>query len=88
MSDKEFTIADMLAASKMASPTEFKAAFDDVFVQKVADAIAGKRTEIAQNYFTQEQEDTEDDQSVDENQPEQQEEDSNEDVEASVGSEG
>lgn len=81
MSDKQYSIADMLAASRQGSPTEFQAAFSDVFVNKVADAIAGKRAEVARNYFNFDE--------VEQVQPnEQEEEQSNEDVEASAGSEG
>lgn len=81
MSDKQYTIADMLAAARQSSPTEFQAAFSDVFVNKVADAIAGKRTEVAQNYFNFD--------TVEVAQPDEtQEEEPNEDVETSAGSEG
>ena len=86
MSDKEYTIADMLAASKTTSPSEFKAAFDDVFVQKVAAAIAGKREQIAQNYFNNGESKPESEAPEQDSNEVTQEEEPNENVEASAGS--
>jgi hypothetical protein len=77
MSDKEFTIADMISAAKGESPSEFQSAFDALVVDKVAAVVDAAKLEVAKNYFN-----TDDEQSA-----EQQEVTTDENTEASAGSE-
>jgi len=39
MSDKQFTIADIIGAVRDNSPSDFQTAFDALIVQKVADRV-------------------------------------------------
>jgi hypothetical protein len=64
MTDKQFTIADMIGAVNDESPSGFQAAFNSLVLDKIQDAISAKKAEIASNYFnyedeTEEEEDTE-----------------------------
>ena len=79
MSDKEFTIDDMVNAAHNDSPSDFQSAFASVVLDKIADAIEAKKIEVAKNYFNYEEPEVA---SVE------QEEETNEDPEATVGKEG
>ena len=54
MSDKEFTIDDMVNAAHNDSPSDFQSAFASVVLDKIADAIEAKKIEFAKNYFNYE----------------------------------
>lgn len=71
MSDKEYTIADMIKTAKDEAPSEFQNAFNDVLHSKVSELIQQSKQAIAQNYFN----------NADEEQPEEEEQ---QDVEASA----
>ena len=77
MSDKDFTIADMISAAKGESPSEFQTAFDSLIVDRIAKQVDAARQEVAKNYFN-----TDDEQSA-----ETQEVTTDENTEASAGSE-
>lgn len=86
MTDKQFTIADMIGAVNQESPSDFQAAFHSVVLDKIRDAIDTKKIEIAQNYFNYEDE-------SEEEQEETQDADSNEgttdeDTETTAGKDG
>lgn len=76
MSDKQFTIADMIGAIRDNSPSDFQTAFDALIVDKVSDRVEAERKVVAQQYFNAE------DDSSEEN-----EETPDENSEASAGSE-
>ncbi len=76
MSDKQFTIADIIGAVRDNSPSDFQTAFDALIVQKVADRVEAEKQVVAQQYLN-----TEDDSS------EENEETPDENSEASAGSE-
>jgi hypothetical protein len=76
MSDKQYTIADMIGAVRDNSPSDFQTAFDAIIVQSVADRVEAERKVVAQQYLNAE------DESSEEN-----EETSDENSEASAGSE-
>ena len=76
MSDKQFTINDMIGAVRDNSPSDFQAAFDALIVQRLSDRVDAERKVVAQQYFN-----TEDDSS------EENEETPDENSEASAGSE-
>lgn len=76
MSDKQFTIADIIGAVRDNSPSDFQTAFDALIVQKVADRVEAEKQIVAQEYLN-----TEDDSS------EENEETPDENSEASAGSE-
>lgn len=54
MSEKEFTIDDMVNAARNDSPSDFQSAFASVVLDKIADAIEAKKVELAKNYFNYE----------------------------------
>lgn len=54
MSEKEFTIDDMVSAARNESPSDFQSAFATVMLDKIADAIEAKKVELAKNYFNYE----------------------------------
>ena len=54
MSDKEYTIGDMVKAAREESPSDFQDAFASIMLDKIADAIEAKKVEIAKNYFNYE----------------------------------
>jgi len=51
----EFTIDDMINSALAGKPDTFRAAFDDVMVNKLASAIEDKKQEIAQTMFADEE---------------------------------
>ena len=51
MTEIEYRIADLINFSSTQQPIEFGQAFNDIMITKVADAIAGKKVEIAQSMF-------------------------------------
>lgn len=51
MSDKQFTIQDMIGSVNQESPSEFQNAFNDLILDKIAAAVDAKKQEVAQNYF-------------------------------------
>jgi hypothetical protein len=57
MSETTFTIADMIRATRDESPSEFQAAFNQLIVGKVADAVEAERITVAQTYFGDEVQD-------------------------------
>ena len=89
MSEKQFTIADMIGSVNQESPSDFQTAFHSIILDKIRDAIEAKKIEVAQNYFNYEDE-------SEEEQPEgeaQHSDDSNEgtndeDTEATAGKDG
>jgi len=76
MSDKQFTIADMIGAVRDNSPSDFQTAFDAMIVDKLSDRVEAERKVVAQQYLNAE------DDSSEEN-----EETSDQNSEASAGSE-
>ena len=54
MSEKQFTIDDMVVAAHNDSPSDFQSAFASVVLDKIADAIEAKKVELAKNYFNYE----------------------------------
>jgi len=54
MSDKEFTIDDMVVAAHNGSPSDFQSAYATVMLDKIADAIEAKKIELARTYFNYE----------------------------------
>ncbi len=56
MTDKQFTIADMIGAVSNESPSNFQTAFNALVLDKIHDAISTKKVEIANNYFNYEDE--------------------------------
>lgn len=87
MSDKEFTIQDMVGAISNESPSEFQNAFADLVLDKIAAAVDAKRQEVAQNYFNtasdESAEETEEEQAGEDN-----EENTDENTQEPVGEEG
>ena len=73
MSEKQFTIDDMVVAAHNDSPSDFQSAFASVVLDKIADAIEAKKVELAKNYFNYEDADAE------------QEEEPHEDTEEAAG---
>jgi hypothetical protein len=65
MTDKQFTIADMIGAVKDESPSGFQAAFNSLVLDKIQDAISAKKVEIASNYFNYEDETEEEEETSD-----------------------
>jgi hypothetical protein len=80
MSDKQYTIDDMVAAAVEQSPSNFQDAYASIVLDKIADAIEARKIEVAKNYFNYN--DAEETTSVDT------EEEPNEDIEATAGTEG
>ena len=81
------TIEDIINAAKEESPSNFQTAFNDLLLNKIADAVQARKQEIAQNFFNQEEDSAEQEQS--EEQPEdaeQQEDATDENTEATAGS--
>ena len=56
MSDKQYTISDMIGAAKDESPSDFSSAFNALVLDKIQDVIQAKKIEVAQNYFNYEDE--------------------------------
>lgn len=83
MSDKQFTIDDMINAAQAESPSDFQSAFASVVLDKIADAVNAKKIELAQNYFNYEDAP----EASEEESEEEQEETNDEDTEATAGSE-
>ena len=54
MSDKQFTIDDMVVAAHNDSPSDFQSAYATVMLDKIADAIEAKKIELARTYFNYE----------------------------------
>ena len=85
MSEREFTIQDMISAAISQTPSEFQNAFNSVILNKVADNIAAQKEIVAKDYFNkfsdddQVEEDEEDD--LENESSDDQEENENEDVE-------
>lgn len=77
MSDKEYTISDMIGAATAGSPSDFQTAFNSNVMDRVAAAIEAKKIEVAKNYFNYE--DPVETETVE------QEEESNEDTETAAG---
>lgn len=78
MSDKQFTIADMISAARAESPSDFETAFNSLVVDRVADVVDAAKQYVAQNYLSTEEEQS----SEEEN-----EDTPNENSEANTGSE-
>jgi hypothetical protein len=51
MSDKQYTIDDMVAAAVEQSPSNFQDAYASIVLDKIADAIEARKIEVAKNYF-------------------------------------
>jgi hypothetical protein len=79
MSEKQYTIDDMINAARAESPSDFQSAFASIVLDKIADSIEAKKIEVAKNYFNYEDADAE--------ASEEQEEEPNEDTEAAAGTE-
>lgn len=52
MTDKTFTIDDMIATAIEAKPDTFKDAFNSVMAQKAAGVVLAKREELAKTIFS------------------------------------
>lgn len=63
MSDKEYTIADMINTARGESPSEFQNAFNAVMMDKVQAAVELQKSLVAQKFFNHEQQDQESEQS-------------------------
>lgn len=87
MSDKQFTIADMIGAVNDESPSGFQAAFNALVLDKIHDAINSKKIEIANNYFNYEDESEEEEQSDDTSEADSNEGTNDEDTETVAGKE-
>lgn len=83
MSDKEYTVQDMVGAIRSDSPSGFQNAFADLVLDKIAAAVDAKRQEVAQNYFNTEVESQEAEHTDDQN-----EEQTDENTQTTVGEEG
>ncbi len=90
MSDKQFTIDDMIGAASKESPSEFQAAFNSIVLDKISDAIQAKKIEVAKNYFNYEDESEEgsEEETSAELDTEDNEETSDENIEATAGKDG
>ncbi|NBX51491.1 hypothetical protein EBT25_16570, partial [bacterium] len=53
MSDKQYTIDDMIKTAADKDAVEFQNAFNDVLLQKIADKVEAQKQELAKNYFNQ-----------------------------------
>lgn len=56
----DYTVADLVGATLEKSPDKFKEVFDDVMGNKIAAALEVKRQEVAQNFMSDEQEESSD----------------------------
>jgi hypothetical protein len=83
MSDKQYTIDDMIKTAADKDAVEFQNAFNDVLLQKIADKVEAQKQELAKNYFNQGEEQPVEDQDTTDG-SEQQEEQPNEDTEATA----
>lgn len=54
MSEKEYTINDMVKAAGQESPSEFGDAFASAMLDRIAASIEAKKIEVAKNYFNYE----------------------------------
>lgn len=88
MSDKQYTIDDMIKTAADKDAVEFQNAFNDVLLQKIADKVEAQKQELAKNYFNQGEEQPVEDQPAEVQDTtdgsEQQEEQPNEDTEATA----
>ena len=88
MTDKQFTIADMIGAVNNESPSGFQAAFNALVLDKIQDAISSKKIEIAQNYFNYEDESEEEVETEEGSESDSNEGTNDEDTEATAGKDG
>lgn len=90
MSDKQFTIDDMIGAAGKESPSEFQTAFSALVLDKISDAIQAKKIEVAKNYFNYEENPAEDseEETTAELETDEDEETPNENIEATAGESG
>lgn len=88
MTDKQFTIADMIGAVNDESPSGFQAAFNALVLDKIQDAISSKKIEIAQNYFNYEDESEEEVETEEGSESDSNEGTNDEDTEATAGKDG
>lgn len=90
MSDKQFTIDDMIRAAGNESPSEFQAAFNAAVLDKISDAVQAKKIEVAKNYFNYEEDPVEDSEEEisSELETEEDEETSDENIETATGEDG
>ncbi len=88
MSDKQFTIDDMIGAASKESPSEFQSAFNALVLDKISDAIQAKKIEVAKNYFNYEEEPDEDSDTTAELETDEDEETPDENTEATAGEDG
>lgn len=88
MSDKQFTIDDMIGAASKESPSEFQSAFNALVLDKISDAIQAKKIEVAKNYFNYEEEPGEDSDTTAESETDEDEETPDENTEATAGEDG
>ena len=89
MTDKQFSIADMIGAVNDESPSGFQTAFNALVLDKIQDAISTKKIEIANNYFNYEDESEEEVETEEENSDADSNEGTNdEDTEATAGKDG
>ena len=89
MSDKQFTIDDMIGAANKESPSEFQTAFNALVLDKISDAIQAKKIEVAKNYFNYEEDPVEDSEQAPaaELDTDEDEETPNENIETAAGTE-
>lgn len=90
MSDKQYTIDDMIGAATKESPSEFQSAFNSLVLDKISDAIQAKKIEVAKNYFNYEDESEEgsEEETSAESDTDDNEETSDENIEATAGKDG
>jgi len=55
----EYTTSDMVGFALEKKPEDFKTAFADIMLDKIADAIDAKKQEVAKTYFNYEASDEE-----------------------------
>lgn len=84
----EFTISDMIDSANRSSPSDFQSTFNNVLLDKIAAAIEQKRLEVAQTYFSSDEDSEDIDTETDENETTDEDEDNNnEDTETDSGNE-
>ena len=88
MSEKQYTIDDMINAARAESPSDFQSAFASIVLDKIADSIEAKKIEVAKNYFNYEEEPGEDSDTTAELETDEDEETPDENTEATAGEDG
>jgi thioredoxin-like negative regulator of GroEL len=59
--DNKYGIEDMISAAVLQKPIEFEAAFNDIIIDRIRDAVEAKKIEVAQQLYNYEPEAENDD---------------------------